>query len=98
MSLPFELNGSLPKLLNVVEDLSSGETKFYFIVADYGWAEKILCSDMYLKDANEIAIVLARYMNIPVKIGESCENTNYIRPFSTLCCSILHLFRRKPNR
>jgi len=62
----FILNNSAPKKL-VVHCTSpmDSATKFYSVVADYGWAQKILCSGSYLDDANSIATLLAHALNIP---------------------------------
>lgn len=62
----FELNKSLPKQLHVRLQEDSGATKFYMLVADYGWAEKILFADSQLEDANSIAEIIGEHLDIPV--------------------------------
>jgi hypothetical protein len=44
-----EWNGVLPNLRIVEEE--HGETPTFMIVADYGWAERILCGGCYQQDA-----------------------------------------------
>lgn len=64
----FELNASSPQKLMVHKTSPpNNATDTYSVVACYGWAQKILCSDSYLKDANQIAVILAEKLNIPVE-------------------------------
>jgi hypothetical protein len=67
----FVLNDSLPERL-VVRDTAppKNATRTYSVVADYGWAERILCSDSYRNDANSIARIIGEYMDIPVSLAE----------------------------
>ncbi len=67
----FELNNSFPvKLMVHCTSEPQYATKTYSVVADYGWAQKLLCSDSYLEDANQIASILAEKLNIPVELGK----------------------------
>lgn len=71
----FTLDDSLPIEIIVVEYfpdrkiglLSSYATKTYSVRAHYGWAEKILCTGSYLKDANDIAHTIGEFLNVPVR-------------------------------
>jgi len=69
--LPFELDGTQPKRL-CVRCASPPEhaTQTYSVVADYGWAERILCSDAYLRDANDIAETIAEGLLVPAELAE----------------------------
>jgi hypothetical protein len=71
----FILNKSLPTRL-MVHDTSPPEskTRFYSVVADYGWAEKILCSESYLPDANSIAEIIGEHLDIPVVLAEAATS------------------------
>lgn len=48
-----EWNEVLPDV-RVVEEEPHGETPTFMVVADYGWAERILCEGCYLLDARMI--------------------------------------------
>lgn len=53
----FEWNGILPNLRIVQQDgpgIDDKVTPFYMIVADYGWAERIICMGSYKQDAEAI--------------------------------------------
>lgn len=67
----FVLNGTLPERL-AVRDTSPPEdaTRMYSVVADYGWAERLLCSESYLRDANDIATILGEHLHIPVALAK----------------------------
>jgi hypothetical protein len=67
----FVLSETVPVRL-VVRDTAPPEsaTRTYSVVADYGWAERILCSDSYIGDANGIARVLAHSMDVPASLVE----------------------------
>lgn len=67
--VPFELNGNQPFRL-VVRCTSPPEhaTKSYSVIADYGWAERILCSGSSLRDANDIAECLGQGLLIAVTL------------------------------
>jgi len=66
----FVLNDSLPKAL-MVHDTAEPEskTRLFSVVADYGWAQKILSSESYKADANSIATIIGEYLDIPVKLA-----------------------------
>jgi hypothetical protein len=66
----FVLNDTLPVRL-LVHDTAPPEnaTRTYSVVADYGWAEKILCSESYRDDANGIAEILGEHLDIPVSLA-----------------------------
>lgn len=49
-----EMDGGLPEDVRVVEEVTSSATKTFMVVADYGWAERILCGGCYERDANAI--------------------------------------------
>ena len=63
----FILNDSLPERL-FVRDTAPPEnaTRTYSVIADYGWAESILCSDSYRDHANSLAAIIGEHMDIPV--------------------------------
>lgn len=68
--LAFELDGTLPRRLCVrCTSPADHVTRTYSIVADHGWAERILCSDSYLRDANDIAKVIGSWLQIPVELA-----------------------------
>jgi hypothetical protein len=68
----FVLNQTLPQRL-VVRDTAPPEsiTRTYSVIADYGWAERILCSESYRDDANSIATILAEFLDIPADLADS---------------------------
>lgn len=50
----FDWNGVRPNIRVVQYDgpgIDDKATPFYMIVADYGWAERIVCTGMYQQDA-----------------------------------------------
>lgn len=51
-----EWNGVLPDLRIIEEE--HGATATFMIVADYGWAERILCGGCYEGDAQTILVAL----------------------------------------
>jgi hypothetical protein len=65
----FLLDGRPPRRLSV-RDAAPPEsaTQLYSVVADYGWAERVLCSGSCLRDANDLALTVAEYLRIPVHI------------------------------
>lgn len=68
----FILNDSLPERLYVRDTSPPGDaTRLYAVVADYGWAEKILCSGSYRGDANAIAATIGEYLDIPVSLASA---------------------------
>lgn len=53
-----EWNGVLPEVHVVQQDgpgIDEKATPFFMVVADYGWAERILCTGSYQQDAEAIA-------------------------------------------
>lgn len=81
----FILNDSLPERL-MVHDTAAPEskTRTYSVIADYGWAQKILCSDSYKGDANSIATILGEHLDIPVQLAEkSRPAAARLRPLSS---------------
>jgi len=52
-----EWNGMLPNV-RVVEEEKHGVTQTFMVVADYGWAERILCGGCYLPDAEAICAAI----------------------------------------
>ena len=69
---PFELNGTQPQRLCVrCTSPPDHATRTYSIIADYGWAERILCSESYLPDANDIAECLGDGLLIPVELAKA---------------------------
>ncbi len=67
MSSPmdFVFNDSVPQRF-IVRDTTNptSMTRSYSIIADYGWAETIVCSGSSLKDANSIARILSAELGI----------------------------------
>jgi hypothetical protein len=63
----FLLKGDLPSRLRV-RDTAPPEsaTRLFSVVADYGWAERLLCCDCYRDDANDIAATIGECLDIPV--------------------------------
>lgn len=53
-------NGVLPNVRIVEEE--HGATPTFMVVADYGWAERILCGGCYLQDAEAILAALNEVM------------------------------------
>lgn len=53
-----EKDGSLPVELRKVELENGRVTKTFAVVADYGWAESILCEGCYERDADAIVAAL----------------------------------------
>jgi hypothetical protein len=67
----FILNDSLPQRLDVRDTaLPESATRTYSVIADYGWAERILCSGSYLRDANSIALIIGDHLDIPVSLAK----------------------------
>lgn len=65
---PFAINNSTPKKFIVRQDVDiESETRQYFVIADYEWCERIICSNCYLNDANEIAGILGCFLSLPVE-------------------------------
>lgn len=67
----FLLDNTPPNTLSVYESTPEGSaTKFFSVIADYGWAEKTLCGLCYKKDANDIAYAIGKLFDIPVTEAE----------------------------
>lgn len=68
--VPFELQGNQPFRLIVRRTSPPDDaTATYSVIADYGWAERILCSGCSLRDANDIANCLADGMLIAAELA-----------------------------
>lgn len=52
-----EWNGVFPDV-RVVEEAEHGATATFLIVADYGWAERILCGGCYRDDAEALCAAI----------------------------------------
>jgi hypothetical protein len=67
---PFALNDTHPKRL-FVRCVSSPEdaTPIYAIIADHGWAERILCTGCTRDDANDIAETLGEALLAPAELA-----------------------------
>lgn len=65
----FVFHGSPPEQI-IVRDTATPEskTRTYSVIADYGWAERILCSGAYRADANSIATLIGEHVDIPVTL------------------------------
>jgi hypothetical protein len=71
----FILSGTLPTRLMVCDTSPpENKTRSYSVVADYGWAETILCSESYLPDANSIAEIIGEHLDIPVVLAEAATS------------------------
>jgi len=64
-----EWNEKLPTFLVVEEE--HGATPTFMLVADYGWAERILCGGMYHQDA--LAIEAALNEAVGAATGEDAK-------------------------
>lgn len=65
---PFTLNGSLPQRIVVGEVTPEGHaTRLFAVVADHGWAERILASNCYAHDARDIAAAVGKFLDVPVE-------------------------------
>lgn len=66
----FILDGTEPTRL-VVRDTAPPDwvTRTFSVIADYGWAERILCSECYRHDADAIAIILADRLGITAELA-----------------------------
>ncbi len=68
----FVLNGALPTGLRVVRtNPPEDATALFSVVADYGWAERILCSGSYRDDAEGIARAIAEQIDVPLAFFSS---------------------------
>jgi hypothetical protein len=64
----FLLDESLPKRIVVREVTPEGHaTHLFAVVADHGWAERILAGDCYRKDANDLAFVVGEFLDVPIE-------------------------------
>lgn len=62
----FVLNGTLPKQIIVRGTTPENHTpRLFSVILDYDWVEKIICSDCYLTDANDIAYIIGEFLFIP---------------------------------
>ena len=62
----FLLDDSLPERIVVREVTPEGHaTCIFAVVADYGWAERILAGDCYEDIANDLAFTVAEYLDVP---------------------------------
>lgn len=63
--MAFELKGESPGRV-IVRDVSpaGAGTRQYAVIADYGWAERFLCSHCYLDDAVDIAKLIAADLGV----------------------------------
>lgn len=67
----FILNDSLPERLRVSDTAPEhSKTRTYSVVADYDWAEMVLCSGSYLDHANSIARIIGEFLDIPVALAK----------------------------
>ncbi len=64
----FLLDGGLPDRIIVREVTPEGHaTRIYVVVADHGWAERIVASGCYMRDANDIAYAIGELLDIPIE-------------------------------
>ncbi len=64
----FLLDGEIPDRIVVREVTPEGHaTPIYVVVADHGWAERILASGCYLRDANDLAFAVGEMLDIPIE-------------------------------
>lgn len=64
----FLLDNSLPERILVHEVTPEGHaTRLFAVVADHGWATRILAGDCYQRDANDIAYSIGELLDIPVE-------------------------------
>lgn len=67
----FNLDGTPPERLRVTDVTPEGHaTKLYAVIAEHGWAERILAGDCYLRDANDLAWAVGEVLDIPVTEGD----------------------------
>jgi hypothetical protein len=71
-----EWNDVFPDV-RVVQEEKTGATDTFMVIADYGWAERILCERCYLQDAEAIcaAIREARPGPLPASAIDQVEHT-----------------------
>lgn len=64
----FLLDGKPPEQI-VVRDVTPPlhATRLFAVVADHGWAERILASDCYEHDATDLAFAVGAFLSIPVE-------------------------------
>jgi hypothetical protein len=64
----FLLDGGLPERIVVRDVTPEGHaTPLFAVVADHGWAERILAGDCYLKDANDLAYAIGELLDISIE-------------------------------
>jgi hypothetical protein len=62
----FLLDGKHPERITVRDVTPDGHaTRIYAVVADYGWAETILAGDCYDHTANDLAIAVGTFLDVP---------------------------------
>jgi len=65
----FGLDGSKPTRIEVRNLTPPGHaTQQYGVIAVYSWAERILASGCYLRDANDIAATVAEHLSVNVSL------------------------------
>lgn len=64
----FLLDGGIPERIIVREVTPEGHaTRLFAVVADHGWAERIVAGDCYLRDANDLAFAIGELLDIPIE-------------------------------
>ena len=68
----FLLDGGLPEKI-VVREVTPDEhaTRIFVVVADHGWAERILASGCYQRDANDLAYAVGELLDVPIEEDHS---------------------------
>lgn len=63
----FLLDGDVPERI-VVREITPDEhaTRIFAVVAEYGWAEVILAGDCYQNIANDLAVAVGEFLDVPV--------------------------------
>lgn len=65
----FLLDDSLPVRIVVREVTPEGHaTRLFAVVADHGWAERILAGDCYRRDAEDLGFAVGELLDIPVEV------------------------------
>lgn len=63
----FLLRGTLPERIVVGDVTPEGHaTRLFAVVADHGWAERLLAGDCYERDALDLALTVGEYLDVPV--------------------------------
>ena len=82
----FLLDGSLPDRILVHDVTPDGHaTPLFAVVADHGWASRILAGDCYLRDANDLAYAVGELLDIPVEecVAPECSSRAHPTPAET---------------